>query len=173
MAVLLPRMLTATALPLRIGPTFTRPNWPALVTLKPLPPWVRVSRLGSSSACSSSRSCVVTAGRVDMDPPSGAICLGRADRACPRPRVPRVSGTRPAPLWPRARVWCTFVDVHTVRLSPYSTLYPGVGQGLRIATNALSMETTRLAMTAHAAGGERNPPRDQPLSVAGAVEQDL
>jgi len=27
-------------------------------------------------------------------------------------------------------------------------------------------------MTAHAAGGERNPPRDQPLSVAGAVEQE-
>jgi len=28
-------------------------------------------------------------------------------------------------------------------------------------------------MTAHAAGGERNPPRDQPLSAAVAVEQDL
>jgi len=28
-------------------------------------------------------------------------------------------------------------------------------------------------MTAHAAGGERNPPRDQPLSAAVAVDQDL
>src|SRR5215831_7461282 len=85
-AVLLPSTLTATALPLRIGPMFNRPNWPAWVTLKPLPPWHRVSRLGSSSACSSSRSCIVTAGRVDMEPPSGVIC--QADRVCPRLRVP-------------------------------------------------------------------------------------
>jgi transcriptional regulator with XRE-family HTH domain len=28
-------------------------------------------------------------------------------------------------------------------------------------------------MTAHAAGDERNPPRDQPLSAAAAVEQDI
>ena len=35
------------------------------------------------------------------------------------------------------------------------------------------METARLAMTAHATGDERNPPRDQPLSAAAAVEQDL
>ena len=28
-------------------------------------------------------------------------------------------------------------------------------------------------MTARAAGGERNPPRDQPLSAAAAVEQDI
>jgi hypothetical protein len=28
-------------------------------------------------------------------------------------------------------------------------------------------------MTAHTAGGERNPPRDRPLSAAAAVEQDL
>src|SRR5215475_15638390 len=103
-AVLLPSTLTATALPLRIGPTFTRPNWPAWVTLKPLPPWVRVSRLGSNSACSSSRSCVVTAGRVDMDPPSGVICLGRQIglarvRGCPglwRP-ARRPGGAGPEP----------------------------------------------------------------------------
>src|SRR5262249_6622481 len=72
--------------------------------LKPPPPCrqqFRVSRLGSNSACSSSRSCVVTAGRVDMDPPSGVICLGRQIglarvRGCPglwRPaRRPRGAG---------------------------------------------------------------------------------
>src|SRR5689334_24938159 len=46
-------------------------------------------------------------------------------------------------------------------------------QGLRIATEAHRMETARLAMTAHATGEERNPPRDRPLSAAAAVEQDL
>jgi transcriptional regulator with XRE-family HTH domain len=35
------------------------------------------------------------------------------------------------------------------------------------------METARLAMTARATGDERNPPRDQPLSAATAVDQDL
>src|SRR5690242_9215954 len=46
-------------------------------------------------------------------------------------------------------------------------------QGLRIATEAHRMETARLAMTAHATGEERNPPRDRPLSAAADVEQDL
>src|SRR5690349_22493320 len=46
-------------------------------------------------------------------------------------------------------------------------------QGLRIATEAHRMETARLAMTAHATGEERNPPRDRPISAAAAVEQDL
>src|SRR6266516_1204790 len=128
-AVLLPSTLTATALPLRTGPTFTRPNWPAWVTLKPLPPWHRVSRLGSSSACSSSRSCIVTAGRVDMNPPSGVICLGRADRACPRSRVPGSLGParRPYGAGPEP----------DVRLSTYilfgyhrTVLFtPGLGKG--------------------------------------------
>ena len=35
------------------------------------------------------------------------------------------------------------------------------------------METARLAMTAHATGDKRNPPPDQPVSDAVAVEQDF
>src|SRR5215472_12123671 len=57
----------------------------------------RVSRLGSSSACSSSRSCIVTAGRVDMDPPFGVICLGQADRVARASAGTRASGTARRP----------------------------------------------------------------------------
>src|SRR5215831_16543849 len=98
----------------------------------------RVSRLGRSSACSSSRSCIVTAGRVDMDPPLGVICLGRADRACPRPRVPGSLGP--------ARHPCGTGPEPSVRLSTYivfgyhrTVLFTrGSGKGLRIATRSPS-----------------------------------
>ena len=98
----------------------------------------RVSRLGSSSACSSSRSCIVTAGRVDMNPPSGVICLGRADRAYPRSRVPGSLGP--------ARCPCGAGPEAGVRLSTYilfgyhrTVLFtPGLGKGYGLRPKPIS-----------------------------------
>src|SRR5215831_8526084 len=56
--------------------------------------------------------------------------------ASPASAGARVSGTRPTPRWRRARTRCTLFGTHIVRSPPYSTLYPGVGQGLRTATKA-------------------------------------
>ena len=60
-----------------------------------------------------SRSCIVTAGTLDMEPPSGTI-------------------RRAAPLAPGLRTRCTLLDVHTVRSPPSSIRFSEVGQGLRI-----------------------------------------
>jgi hypothetical protein len=83
----------------------------------------RVSRPGSSSACSSSRSCIVTAGTADVTagtadmerPPSEKICPrpGRDPEFCPRSQgAPHPGpGTRPAPLWRRATGVCSLTYI--------------------------------------------------------------
>src|SRR2546429_3603804 len=120
--------LPKTLMPLR---TWLPLSTPKLVTLFCVPEWLhRVSRLGSSSACSSSRSCIVTAGRVDMDPRSGVICLlpGRSGlarvRGCPGLWDPPGAPVAPDPNLVYAH-WHTFCSVITVQYS----LIPGLGKG--------------------------------------------
>src|SRR6476646_1752623 len=124
--------LPKTLMPLRIWLPLSSPT---LLTLFRVPEWQhRVSRLGSSSACSSLRSCIVTAGRVDMNPPSGVICLrpGRSGlarvRGCPGLWDPPGAPVAPDPnlVYVSYRTFCSVITVQY-------PLAPGLckGYGLR------------------------------------------
>src|SRR5215469_3464783 len=169
-------------LPLR-AEMLSRPTW--LVLPWPTATWLklllaccgwhdhRVSRLGSSSACSSSRSCIVTAGRVDMNPPSGVICLRPGRSGLPASAGARVSETRSAPPWRRAPN-LAYADKHTY-CSVTTVQYPvylGAGKGYGSRPEP-TRQTARLAMAAHATEDEPDPQRDRRRSAAAAFEHDL
>src|SRR5580704_19108814 len=121
----------------------------------------RVSRGGSSSAVSSSSSCIVTS--VDMVPPWG--------RSPPGPGSP---GDLPArhPYGAGPRTWCTLSVERSVRSPPYTTYLWSVNAGeprLISGNHEGSPEEGGLklvAMTSQATGDEQDPPAEQPRPAA-------
>src|ERR1700733_2307081 len=135
------------------------------------PPWdrpqaFRVSRAGSSSAVSSSRSCIVT---VDMVSPSRMICPGPGSPGCTCSRIPAAWGLRDCPVsvWRRTtnvvyamyQTKCTVTTVqHVAGISQcrgnYDLRPPG-RDGAKLVT-----------MTADAAGNRQDPPAERAPETA-------
>ena len=149
-------------------PTLIRPNWPAWVT-KTLewPPQERVSRVGRSSAVSSSSSCIVTS--VDMVPPWGRSPPGQAARGIYLPGHPVAPGHGPD-----VRYLPNVLYVHhRTAFMPGQSMPASPDRSRGITTGLLRGRRARLvAMTTQATGDEQNPAAEQP-GPAAALEPAL